>query len=170
MTTETRIESIIELIGKSDRMRFMELIQPYVSRGVMTKMRMCAESDAGESYSEIVGDVIRCSCEAFGVTEAQLHGRKRKAGIVLARYVAIWAVRIVSPHSLSSIGRIFNRDHATCLHAIARVRNAIEVDVIERALIRDFCERMGWHGYDSVMNEFQKCLPKEKNNLTQKEI
>lgn len=53
-----------------------------------------------------------------GLTFADLAGRSRKKHIVAARYSAIRLVRAVSSMSYPQIGRMFNRDHTTVMHAL----------------------------------------------------
>lgn len=52
----------------------------------------------------------------------------RKRDIVERRQVAIYILRNHTELSLSKIGGIFKKDHATALHAIRTIKNLIEVD------------------------------------------
>jgi len=66
-------------------------------------------------------------CDATGLSVKQITGRNRKAELVLARHVAMYVIRDVSGQTLSSIARMFNRDHTTVIYAISHVINMIEV-------------------------------------------
>jgi hypothetical protein len=52
----------------------------------------------------------------------------RRRDIVERRQVAIYILRNHTELSLSKIGGIFKKDHATALHAIRTIKNLIEVD------------------------------------------
>lgn len=64
----------------------------------------------------ILGQVA-ADCELLA---SDLTGDSRTAPIVAARQQAMWLCARDTPLSLPAIGRIFNRDHTTVLHAIRR--------------------------------------------------
>jgi chromosomal replication initiation ATPase DnaA len=69
------------------------------------------------SDAETEAYIKREICLAFGVTESRLMGRKRDQHVAFARQVAIWATRKWTSYSYPVIGRLYNRDHSTTIHA-----------------------------------------------------
>lgn len=57
----------------------------------------------------------------YGVTVPDLRGRSRVIRVARPRQVAMVLCRDLSPLSLPQIGRLFNRDHTTVLHAVDRI-------------------------------------------------
>jgi len=60
-------------------------------------------------------------CKYYKITKEELLSRSRKRAIVQPRQVAMFLARRYTSESLQSIGRSFNRYHATTLHAIGAV-------------------------------------------------
>lgn len=76
------------------------------------------------SEEETESEIIRCAAEQFGVTEKQVLGNRREKNILFARKVAMYLIRTEvvafdthAPISYPAIGKIFNKDHSTVLHA-----------------------------------------------------
>jgi hypothetical protein len=73
--------------------------------------------------------IQRIVAEDFGMTRAQLVGRKRVANCVLARHIAMaLSLQMLRNGSLMQVGRWFNRDHTTVLHARERIKEKIARD------------------------------------------
>ena len=73
---------------------------------------------------EVVTHVFTQVEAMTGYSRGQLGGRARDASIVSARWLAMSAIRRATSLGLKSIGELFNRDHATVLHALARRKGA----------------------------------------------
>jgi chromosomal replication initiation ATPase DnaA len=66
--------------------------------------------------------IIIEAIEGTGVTYNEVVGESRTGRVVAARYAAILAVRRAFPHkSLPWLGRVFDRDHSTILHALKKI-------------------------------------------------
>lgn len=66
--------------------------------------------------------IIAHTAEAFGFTYADILGPRQLAPLVRARWAAIAAVREARPDiSTTQLGRVFNRDHTTILHAFRQI-------------------------------------------------
>jgi hypothetical protein len=66
--------------------------------------------------------VRRAAAAGFGVRVEDLCGGRRQRELVVARHVAMAAVRFVTGASYPAIGRLFGqRDHTTAMHAVAKV-------------------------------------------------
>ena len=78
-------------------------------------------------------DVIKkIVCRHYGVSHQDLVSRSRKQALVRPRQVAIFLSRRYTDAPLQTIGRSFNRYHATALHSI----NAVEKGLRESAALR----------------------------------
>lgn len=71
-------------------------------------------------------DVIRTVTNLTGITQEKMSSRTRIRGIVDVRQVAMYLVDKYTRLTLSRTGQLFNRDHATVLHAKNRVKEAKE--------------------------------------------
>ncbi|BBO79435.1 chromosomal replication initiator protein DnaA [Desulfosarcina ovata subsp. sediminis] len=65
-------------------------------------------------------------CKYYKVTLADLTSRSRRQAIVRPRQVAMYLSRRYTDHSLQTIGRSFNRYHATTLHALKAVEKGLK--------------------------------------------
>ncbi len=89
---------------------------------------------------DLVGDLIKINsdsilsfiCDQFKVTKDDLQSRSRQQAIAFPRQVAMYLTRKHTDLSLSNIGRIYNRDHATVLYAIKAVTKGISVKTSTR--------------------------------------
>lgn len=74
-------------------------------------------------------DIIKkMVCKYYKVTMNELVSRSRKQRIVRPRQVAIYLSRRYTDRPLQSIGKSFNRYHATALHAINSVERGLKND------------------------------------------
>lgn len=80
------------------------------------------------SMKPSVLDVQRAVCRYAGISRADLKGRNRKRFYVRPRIVAMYLARELTGQSFPLIGRLFDRDHTTCLSAWRRVGAQIAVD------------------------------------------
>ena len=63
----------------------------------------------------------------FNIRVADLRGRTRTAGVVLARQVAMTIARELTNASLTEIGEAFGgKNHSTVIHAIEKVKDQME--------------------------------------------
>jgi len=78
------------------------------------------------SREEITLDSIkRLVCKYYNVTITDLISRSRRQAIVRPRQVAMYLSRQYTDHSLQTIGKSFNRYHATTLHALKAVEKGV---------------------------------------------
>lgn len=67
------------------------------------------------------GDIVDAVCAVYNITYWQMFGSSQKEEIVDARHMAMFMIRKHTKLSLPAIGKIFNRAHATILHACRRI-------------------------------------------------
>ena len=61
-----------------------------------------------------------------GYTIEEITGRCRDRQLVMVRHCLIWTLRQYRRMPLNAIGRIFDRDHTSVMHACQKVRDYIE--------------------------------------------
>jgi len=88
-------------------------------------------------------DVIKkLVCKHYRVPVEDLISRSRKQTIVRPRQVAIYLARKYTDQSLQSIGKSFNRYHATALHAIAAVERGMREDIQAQRHVEFLCKKL----------------------------
>lgn len=77
-------------------------------------------------------------CRRYNVALHVLLSPRRGRNVALVRHVAIWLCDALTSLSLPTLGRLFQRDHTTIIHAIRRIdalmRKDPEFDAEMRAL------------------------------------
>lgn len=90
----------------------------------LARVEGVAERPIPRSIRRIVDQVAA----HFGVSKGHLLGEPRAAHITLARHVAMHLCRELHGFSLPFIGRAFNRDHTSVLHAVRRIAALRQAD------------------------------------------
>jgi chromosomal replication initiator protein len=70
--------------------------------------------------------IKRLVCKYYNLTLTDLTSRSRRQSIVRPRQVAMYLSRRYTDHSLQTIGKSFNRYHATTLHALKTVEKGVK--------------------------------------------
>lgn len=106
-------------------------------------------SESGEigndslDQDELIQKLIRSTGRRFGVKVADIRGPSRRKNCVLARAIAMFIIREITPLSLAEIGQLFrNRDHSTVLHACEKIRKQIHDDDSIREAITSICKSL----------------------------
>jgi chromosomal replication initiator protein len=98
------------------------------------------QADTGPLDSEAI---IRKVGDFYGVTVAQIKGKRRDKALVTARQVAMHLVREMTSASLPEIGRLFGgKDHTTVIHACAKIKTALKDDPQLAHAIRELMESL----------------------------
>ena len=74
-------------------------------------------------------EIVAAVCKVYRVSDTDLLSERRTQPIAFYRQIAMYLCCRLTFHGLPSIGRLFNRDHTTVLHArdtIAQKRNSDE--------------------------------------------
>lgn len=96
-----------------------------------------------QTQDELIQKLIRSTGRRFGVKVADIRGPSRRKNCVLARAVAMFIIREITPLSLAEIGQLFrNRDHSTVLHACDKIRKQISHDDSTREAIASICKSL----------------------------
>ncbi len=109
-----------------------------------------AEWSGGRAFRSCpITSILDAVAAVTGVSRIDMVSERRTKTIVQSRHIAMALARCLTVHSLPDIGRRFgSRDHATVLHAVNKLRPAIEalermeggMDVPLDALVRRICE------------------------------
>ena len=73
-----------------------------------------------------VDTIKKLVCKQYKISTAEISSRSRKQAIVRPRQVAIYLARKYTDAPLQTIGRSFNRYHATALHSINTIAKQIK--------------------------------------------
>lgn len=91
--------------------------------------------------SEVVlsmDDILRVTAKHFEVEAGDLKSKGRRQELVLARQVAMYLIRELTPHSYPEIGQFFSgRDHSTVMYAVQKVEKAVAKDRELEMQVRD---------------------------------
>ena len=80
--------------------------------------------------------------------------RKRELNDV--RQTAMWIIRKGTSMSFYDVGKIFNRHHATVLHAVRNVENMIETDNMYRAGVEQILNHIDNEDLNRAFNRLSK--------------
>jgi chromosomal replication initiator protein len=81
-------------------------------------------------------------CKHYGISEKDIESRSRKQLHVRPRQMAIYLSRKYTDQTLESIGRSFQRYHATALHAVGVVEKGIRNDAAVKRQVEYFCKKL----------------------------
>ena len=81
-------------------------------------------------------------CKYYGISINDIVSRSRKQGIVRPRQIAMYLSRKYTDSPLQSIGRSFNRYHATALHAIGTIDKGLKVNAEMQKQVEFFKQKI----------------------------
>ena len=120
ITTNIRqIEGTVKKIKAYWELTGMEINVPNVSRAIKDMYK--GKADTLPTPSLIISEVARF----HNISEDVIRGTQKNKGIAEARQVAMYLIRKMTNLSLPDIGKEFNRDHSTVIHAVRKVENAM---------------------------------------------
>ena len=90
-------------------------------------MRDLVESRAGSSVD--LDSVLELVCRYYGVSPEDLRSRSRRKNVAEPRKMGIFLLRKTTDLSLSDIGKAFDRNHSTVLHALNTFQQSCQKDV-----------------------------------------
>jgi len=120
ITTNIRqIEGTVKKIKAYWELTGMEINVPNVSRAIKDMYK--GKADTLPTPSLIISEVARF----HNISEDVIRGTQKNKGTAEARQVAMYLIRKMTNLSLPDIGKEFNRDHSTVIHAVRKVENAM---------------------------------------------
>lgn len=110
-------------------------------------LEMCRRSIAdivsGIEPSPVTVDrILNIVAKNYGVTVDDLKGTRRNANIATARHMGIYLTRKCTELSVTEIGKIFNRDHATVISSIKKVEDEKRYDPFLHTLIGELTKKI----------------------------
>jgi len=88
-------------------------------------------------------DVIKkLVCKYYNVSSKDIISRSRKQNVVRPRQMAIYLARQYTDAPLQSIGKAFNRYHATALYSINCIERGLKQDNAIKKQVGFFCQRL----------------------------
>jgi chromosomal replication initiator protein len=81
--------------------------------------------------------IQRSVARHFNIAPEELMGKKRDRDVVNARQIAMHLVRELTEVTLQGIGKLFEKDHSTVVHACDRVKAQIPKDDSLKRLVED---------------------------------
>lgn len=82
-------------------------------------------------------EIVNLVANAHDIPAETLRCQSRRADIVRARHAAMYAVRQHTDLSYPAIGRLFNRDHTTVMHAVDKIEGARRINRQLDQLLKD---------------------------------
>jgi len=90
-----------------------------------------------------IPEILRETCQYFGVTEENVRGPRRNAEYTRPRQVCMYLSREMTRHSLGEIGAHFSdRDHTTVMHAVGKITGLVETDPAIQEAVTKLRERL----------------------------
>jgi len=93
---------------------------PLISQNAINKVR---------SNNQInIENIVDYVCNYMEVPIEKVLGKARHRSLVEARHLCMYLARVKTGKALSEIGRHFNRDHSTVIHAITKIDGWLSID------------------------------------------
>ena len=116
---------VLKKIGR--RLVTKHYFYAYSGRGIMEgipKNLITTLETPQETIDRIINDVSQRS----GIKKEKILSRNRRKEIVAARFACMYLLRKEAFMTFAAIGRVFDRDHSTAMHALRTVENLLETN------------------------------------------
>ena len=88
-----------------------------------------------------IAKLVEICASEFKTTPVAMQSKTRKQNVVFARHIAMYIMRNKYKMTYYSICFIFNRTHATAIHAIENVENMVATDKFFREKFESILEQ-----------------------------
>ena len=95
-----------------------------------------------EKYSISVNQIKKVVCKYFKISIEDLNSKKKNNSIAWPRQVSMYLATELTSLSLPEIGREFNRDHSTVIHAKEKVKEEIDNNLLFAPIINDLITKV----------------------------
>ena len=116
-----QIEGVVKKLLAYRDLDNMPLDLPNVSRVIEDSFK--TEGSSLPTPSQIIAQV----CKFYSLDESVLRGTLKKKNVAEPRQIAMYLIRTLTNMSLPDIGKEFDRDHTTVLHAVRRVESSLKL-------------------------------------------
>ena len=157
---EKKIADLILLIPSDQqhfaRKRIDNLIR-VVSDSQISELNWKSINGEVESINEkLTNDMMKIICTLTQVDWNQMKGKCRKRELNDVRQIAMWIIRKGTSMSFYDVGKVFNRHHATVLHAVKHVEGLIETDNMYRAGVEQILNHIDNQDLNRAFNRLSK--------------
>lgn len=95
-----------------------------------------------EKYAININQIKKVVCKYFKVSIEDLNSKKKNSSIAWPRQVSMYLATELTTLSLPEIGREFNRDHSTVIHAKEKVKEEIDNNLLFAPIINDLINKV----------------------------
>jgi len=157
---ERKIADLILLIPSDQqhfaRKRIDDIIR-VVSDSQIAELNWQSINGEVESLNEkLTNDMMKVICTLTQVDWDQMKGKCRKRELNDVRQIAMWIIRRGTSMSFYNVGKVFNRHHATVLHAVKNVEGLVETDYKYRADVEQILNHIDNEDLNRAFNRLSK--------------
>ena len=95
-----------------------------------------------QKYAVSINQIKKVVCKYFKVSIEDLNSKKKNNSIAWPRQVSMYLATELTSLSLPEIGREFNRDHSTVIHAKEKVKEEIDNNLLFAPIINDLINKV----------------------------
>jgi chromosomal replication initiator protein len=143
---EKKIADLILLIPSEQqqyaRRRIDNLVRAVIETPIPELKWQTINGEIESLNEQQVNAMMKVVCKLTQVDWSELKGKSRKREINDIRQTSMWILRKGTSLSFANIGTIFNRHHATVLHAVESVNNMIETDSMYRGQVEQILNHL----------------------------
>ena len=143
---ERKIADLILLIPSEQqqyaRRRIDNLVRAVIETPIPELKWQTINGEVESLNEQQVNSMMKVVCKLTQVDWTELKGKSRKREINDIRQTSMWILRKGTSLSFANIGAIFNRHHATVLHAVDSVNNMIETDSMYRGQVEQILNHL----------------------------
>jgi len=157
---ERKIADLILLIPSENqhcaRRRIDNLIR-VVNESQIPELNWKSINGEVESLNEkLTNEMMKVICNLTLIDWDQMKGKCRKRELNDVRQIAMWIIRKGTSMSFYDVGKVFNRHHATVLHAVKSVENMIQTDNKYRADVEQILNHLDYENLNRAFNRLSK--------------
>jgi chromosomal replication initiation ATPase DnaA len=159
-TIEKKIADLILLIPAEQqqyaRRRIDNLVRTVIETPIPELKWQTINGEVESLNEQRVNNMMKVVCKLTHVDWSELKGKSRKRDINDIRQTSMWILRKGTSLSFANIGAIFNRHHATVLHAVKSVENMIQTDNKYRADVEQILNHLDYENLNRAFNRLSK--------------
>ena len=157
---ERKIADLILLIPSDQqhfaRKRIDNLIR-VVNESQISELNWKSINGEVESLNEkITNQMMKVICTLTKVEWSEMKGKCRKRELNDVRQTAMWIIRKGTSMSFYDVGKVFNRHHATVLHAVKNVEDLIQTDNKYRSDVEQILNHLDYENLNKAFNRLNK--------------
>lgn len=102
--------------------------KPTLSPKPKTKVTLCPTCLSPIVPRQLIAEIQQTVAAFFGYHRSTIISDDRRREVVNARWIAMYLSCELTHHSIAEVGRRFNRDHTSVLHALKCIKSRCEHD------------------------------------------